>query len=126
MELEVIKTKAAKPRTKKVLSVEPTRLLYNIRLRTIKWAHLGLRKPNPAELTAVRYRLHSGLEFTTALAIKTDITTVEPDTTTYYEDVVGSVGHFQLSFFASNQRIQDFETMALLGERGEILYLYEF
>ena len=126
MEPEVVKSKAAKPRAKKAESTAPARPNFNIRLRPIKWAHLGLRKPNPAEITAIRYRLHSGLEFTTALAIKTNITTIEPDSTTYYEDVEGRLGFFQLTFFASNQRFADFDTMALLGERGEILYLYEF
>lgn len=125
MELEVLKVK--KPRAKKVeVITQPARTAMNIRLRPIKWAHLGLRKPNPAELVAVVFKLHSGLEFTTNLAIKTEITVIEADSTTYYEDVTDRFGYFQLSFYASNQYMNGFDTMTLLGERGEILYLYEF
>lgn len=126
MEPQVLKNKAVKPRNKKNMPVVQTRLAFNIRMRPIKWAHLGRSKASPSEITAIRYRLHSGLEFTTSLVVKTGLMTTELDSTTYYEDVVNSLGVFQLTFFASNQRSTDFETMAILGERGEIIYLYEF
>lgn len=127
MEPEVIQAKKAKPRAKKVeVVIQPSRMAMNIRLRPIKWMHLGITKPNPAELVAVLYKLHSGLEFTTTVTLKKDAPKLEADTTTYYEDVVDRVGYFQLSFYASNQHMNDFDTMALLGERGEIIYLYEF
>lgn len=115
MEPTAVKPKVVKSRVKKdevVVQVRPANKIY---LRSIKWAHLGLRKPNPAEITAIRYLLRSGLDFTTTLTVKTDTTKMEPDITTYYEDVLNNVGHFKLSFFASNQYFADFDTMALLG-----------
>lgn len=126
MEPAAAKSKLVKPRVKKTEVTVQVRPANKIYLRSIRWAHLGLRKPNPAEITAIRYHLHSGLDFTTTLTVKTDTTEMEPDVTTYYEDLASSVGDFKLSFLASNQRFADFDLMALLGERGEVLYLYEF
>jgi hypothetical protein len=121
MEPKLKKTSRKLNETKIMGTQSPIRT-HSLRLRPVKWSHMGLRKPDPTVIVAVRYKLKSGIEFDTTFSEK--IPTHVPDSQTYYELV--DPAYLNLSFFTTEHTYTNFDTMALLGERGETVYLYEF
>lgn len=127
----VITKKVRKPRVEKtspvtVVAPLPPVVLRSIRLRLIKWSYLQVPKPQQEDIVAVRYELKNGTHFTTRLSSYLASGEVEGDKVTYIAPSELDSRYFQLSFYASDQRQSDFDTMALIGERGEIVYMYEF